>query len=130
MINRLLFGWNLAVGSMDSITGLLLMFMPASTLRLMGLQPVDDSAQIFLSWMGAFVFSVGISYFFVLLREDSWRGVVVWQMTALVRAVVAVFVLVKVAQGALEPLWLSVAATDAFVAIVQAIGIKQRWWQE
>ena len=37
----------------------------------------------------------------------------VWQMTSLVRAVVAVFVVIKVVQGILEPLWLSVAVTDA-----------------
>lgn len=127
-MKRLLFWWNMGVGSMDAMTGLLLMLTPAWTLRLMGLQAIGTEAQVFLSWMGAFVFSVGASYFLVLRGNEPGRGEMVWQMTSLVRAVVAVFVVSKVAQGVLEPLWLSVAATDALVAMGQWIGIQKKWW--
>lgn len=127
-MKRLLFWWNMGVGAMDATTGLLLMLAPASTLRLMGLQSIGAEAQVFLSWMGAFVFSVGASYFPVLRGNDPGRGETVWRMTSLVRAVVAAFVVTKVAQGVLEPLWLSVALTDALVAMGQWIGIRKKWW--
>jgi hypothetical protein len=129
-MKRIIFWWNAGVGSMDAATGLLLMWAPAWTLRLMGLQPVGAEARVFLSWMGAFVFSVGASYFLVLRGDEPRRGEMVWQMTALVRAVVAVFVVTKVAQGTLEPLWLTVAVTDAAVAVVQWRGIQKQWWHK
>jgi hypothetical protein len=129
-MKRKLFWWNAGVGAMDACTGLLLLFVPTLTLRLMGLQAIGAEARIFLSWMGAFVFGVGASYFFALRGRSPEEGEMIWKMTALVRAVIACFVVTKVVQGALEPLWLSVAATDAFVALVQLIGIKQRWWQK
>lgn len=120
--------WNVGVGAMDAITGLLLMMAPVLTLRIMGLQPIGEEAQVFLSWMGAFVFAVGASYFLALRTRSPEQGEMIWTITALVRAVIAVFVVTKVAQGTLEPLWLSVAATDAAVAVVQGIGIQKQWW--
>ena len=66
--------WNVFVGLMDSITGILLMAVPALTLSLMGLQPIDPSSPVFLSWMGAFVFAIGFVYllpFFLSLRDPS-----------------------------------------------------------
>lgn len=120
--------WNGGVGAMDATTGLLLMVAPEMTLRLMGLQAIDPRATVFLSWMGAFVFAVGASYFLVLRGDDARRGETVWQITSLVRAVVAVFVTVKVLGGALEPRWMSVAFTDAAVAVVQWVGLQKKWW--
>lgn len=122
--------WNAGVGAMDACTGLLLLFVPALTLRLMGLQPVGAEARIFLSWMGAFVFGVGASYFFAWRVRSPEEGEMIWKMTALVRAVIAVFVIAQVSRGTLEPWWLSVAATDAFVALVQFVGLKRSWWQK
>lgn len=122
--------WNVGVGAMDACTGMLLMVAPVLTLRMMGLQPIGAEALVFLSWMGAFVFAVGVSYFLALRDDQAQQGEIIWKMTALVRAVIACFVVIKVAQGSLEPLWLSVAATDAMVAVVQGIGIKKRWWQK
>lgn len=130
IMNVFLRWWNLAVGSMDACTGLLLMVAPELTLRLMGLQSIGAEAQVFLSWMGAFVFAVGVSYFLALRDETSQQGEIIWKITALVRAVIACFVVTKVVQGSLELLWLSVAATDALVALVQVIGINKRWWQK
>ena len=52
-MNRLKFLrlWSLAVGSMDACTGLMLVFAPAQTLRLMHVPEVAPAALIFLSWM-------------------------------------------------------------------------------
>jgi hypothetical protein len=120
--------WNGGVGAMDVATGLLLMASPEMTLRLMGLQPIDPVATVFLSWMGAFVFAVGASYFLALRGDDARCGETVWQITSMVRAVVAVFVTIKVCTGVLEARWMCVAFTDAAVALVQWIGIKRKWW--
>jgi len=129
-MKRKLFWWNAGVGAMDACTGLLLLFVPTLTLRLMGLQAIGAEAQIFLSWMGAFVFGVGASYFLALRVRSPEEGEMIWKMTALVRAVIAMFVIAQVSRGTLEPLWLSVAATDAFVALVQLVGLKRSWWQK
>ncbi len=115
---------------MDATTGLLLMLAPAWTLQLMRLHAIGAEALVFLAWMGAFVFSVGASYFLVLRGNEPERGEMVWQMTSLVRAVVAVFVVIKVGQGILEPLWLSVAVTDALVAAAQWFGLQKKWWHQ
>lgn len=129
-MKRKLFWWNAGVGAMDACTGLLLLFAPTLTLRLMGLQAIGAEARIFLSWMGAFVFGVGASYFLALRVRSAEEGEMIWKMTALVRAVIALFVIAQVARGTLESLWLSVAATDAFVALVQLVGLKQSWWHK
>jgi len=129
-MKRKLFWCNVGVGAMDACTGLLLMFVPTMTLRLMGLQAIGAEAQIFLSWMGAFVFGVGASYFLALRVRSPEEGEMIWKMTALVRAVIAMFVIAQVSRGTLEPLWLSVAATDALVALVQLVGLKRSWWQK
>lgn len=120
--------WNIAVGSMDACTGILLIFFPTMTLQLMGLAPVSQEAQVFLSWMGGFVFSVGVSYYLAAGTKHALQGETIWKSTALVRAVIACFVTTQVLRGNLEPLWLSVAFTDGIIAIVQGIGIKKHWW--
>lgn len=129
-MKRKLFWWNAGVGAMDACTGLLLLFAPTLTLRLMGLQAIGAEARIFLSWMGAFVFGVGASYFLALRVRSAEEGEMIWKMTALVRAVIAMFVIAQVTRATLEPLWLSVAATDAFVALVQLVGLKRSWWHK
>jgi hypothetical protein len=121
--------WNVCVGSMDACTGILLMFFPAVTLRLMGLTALSAEAQVFLSWMGAFVFSVGVSYFLALGSQAQRSGETIWKSTALVRTVIACYVTTQVIRGTLEPLWLTVAATDGIVALGQWYGIRKQWWR-
>jgi H+/Cl- antiporter ClcA len=84
--------WSLAVGAMDASTGLLLVFAPQFTLKLMKIPPLDPAAWVFLQWIGAFVGAVGLSYLFAL-RSDQERAVV-WKITALVRLVIAAFLVV------------------------------------
>ncbi len=124
--------WNVLVGLMDSITGILLMAVPALTLSLMGLQPINPPSLVFLSWMGAFVFAIGFVYllpFFHSLRDPS-EGEMIWKITALVRFVIAGFVIWKIMQGQLEWRWITVAITDGVVAMLQVIGLRNQCWRK
>ena len=118
------------LGSMDTLTGVLLVFAPAVTLKLMGITHVEGSLTM-VSWVGVFVFSVGASYFLVGWGSGgdealaAWR--MQWKMSALVRIAVGCFVLWKLITGELEPAWWSVALTDLVVAAGQILGLRQGW---
>ena len=122
--------WNLCVGGMDVFTGVLLMVAPAFTLRLMGLPALGDEASVFLSWIGAFVFSTGLTYGLAFGARAAESGPLVWTMTSLVRSVSAGFVTIQVMSGRLDAGWLTVALTDAGVAAVQVYGISRLWWKK
>lgn len=94
----------------------------------MGLHEISAEAQVFLSWMGGFVFSVGVSYFLAVGATQPVQAETIWKSTMLVRAVIACFVTIQVLRGNLELLWLSVAFTDGIIAVVQGFGIKRKWW--
>ena len=81
--------------------------------------------------MGAFVFAVGMVYFlpFFVRESQASDGEMIWKMTALVRFVIAGFVIVKIMQGQLEWRWITVALTDASVAIVQVLGLRRQCWR-
>jgi hypothetical protein len=119
--------WSVAVGSMDAVTGLLLMFFPSLVLGLLKIDPPSPDALVFLSWMGVFVCGVGLSYGLSLGRRS--RGETVWAFTALIRAMVAVFLTVKIINGSLAPAWAVVGASDAFVAVVQIVILRAGWWK-
>lgn len=125
---RFLRFWSLAVGAMDAITGLLLVFVPAGVLRLLGIRPPDDGSMVFLSWIGVFVMSVGLSYGLVFLKRR--HGEAVWAFTSLVRMAVAVFLTTMVLKEIMETAWLLVAASDAAVALVQIVILRLGWWRE
>lgn len=119
--------WSMAVGSMDAVTGLLLIFVPALVLGLLGIAPPSPDAMVFLSWMGVFVCGVGLSYGLALGRRT--RGETVWMFTALIRAMVAAFLIVRIVHGSLAPAWAAVAVSDALVAIVQIVILRAGWWR-
>ena len=121
-------GWSAAVGAMDAVTGLLLVVAPAMVLKLLGITPPSPDALVFLSWMGVFVAGVGLSYGLVL--GDRRRGPTVWQFTSLVRILVGIFVLCRIADGSLVPLWAAVALTDLVVAGGQLAMLRAGWWEE
>ncbi len=127
-MKRLALFWSLAVGAMDALTGLLLVLSPAFVLRLLGIAVPPAETLVFLSWIGVFVAATGLSY------GLSWRGgsaaETVWTFTAGVRISVAGFLAVKIASGILPTAWLTVAATDAAVAMVQILGLKAGWWKD
>jgi hypothetical protein len=130
MKRRILFAYQLLTGLSDSSTGVLLTFAPALTLRLMHLQVAAISLP-FLSYIGAFVLSVGIACFYgayLVTRPDSAPKLeVVWLLTAITRALVAVFVVCQIASGTLEAGWMTVAISDGALALLQAIGLSQGW---
>lgn len=126
----LLLGYQLLTGLSDTATGALLIFAPAWTLHLMRLQPVG-AATPFLSWIGAFVLSVGLACLYgAMLTSDKAMPAklsVVWLLTGITRALVAVFVLSQIATGSLESGWISVALTDGTLALLQFAGLATGW---
>ena len=114
----------------DSFTGVLLYLAPAFTLRMMGVHAPDD-AWPYISYIGAFVLSVGLAclYGAILLsrRAPPERIESVWLLTAISRAAVAIYVLKAVMSQTLEPAWVPVALFDAACVVIQAVGLRQRW---
>lgn len=108
--------WNLGCGTMDALTGLVLVMMPVRTLDLLGIA-VAVEATVFVRWIGVFVAGVGLSYGLALWRRE-WL-VPAWLMTAGVRAMVAVFVGAMMVAGGLDAAWAGIALTDGLVAAIQ-----------
>ncbi len=130
MKRRILIGYQVLTGLSDTSTGLLLLFAPALTLRLMGVH-VPADALPFLSYIGAFVLGVGIACFYgAILAMGLFfveRLEVVWLLTSITRGLVAVFVGVSILRGTLEAGWATVAVTDGAIALVQAFALWRGW---
>jgi hypothetical protein len=130
MNRRWLIGYQLLTGFSDASTGALLMIAPELTLRLMRLQAPPD-ALIYNSFIGAFVFSTGLAClygaFLAYRRSCRTKLEMVWLLTALTRACVAIFVALQVLAGTLEAGWLTVAAADGACVLIQAIGLRNGW---
>jgi hypothetical protein len=130
MNRRILIGYQLLTGCCDTATGALLMIAPELTLRLMGLH-ADAGAFVYVSFIGAFVFSVGLACLYGALvairRGNRTKLEVVWLLTAITRASVAIFVAGRVLVGSLDPGWLTVAAADGACVLIQAIGLHKGW---
>ncbi len=130
-MNRpILIGYQLAIGLSDTLTGALLIVAPEFALRLMRLHAPADALP-FLSFLGAFVLSVGLACLygaFVTARRGSPCKVeVVWLLTAISRASVAILVVTQILAHALEAGWLTVAISDGACALIQAIGLRKGW---
>ena len=115
-------------GLCDATTGVLLVFVPALTLRLMGIEPAP-SDPTFLRFVGVFVGGVGLSYLYPWALDARRREERVWtvlEVSAGLRLLVAAFVLASVATGALVARWSMVAVTDLAFALVQLAWIARR----
>jgi len=114
----------------DSATGILLLLAPAFALRLMGVSAPQD-ALVFISWMGAFVFAVGLScaygLWLMVFCPCQGRLETVWLLTAIARACVAIFVFQRVFGGMLDHGWLTVAFTDGSCVLIQGVGLRNGW---
>lgn len=133
-MNRpVLLGYQLLIGVSDTSTGALLIIAPEFTLRLMGLHVAVDSLP-FISFIGAFVLSVGLSCLYgayLTFRGGSAsRLEAVWLLTALTRSAVAIFVFQRVLTGTLEAGWATVAISDGACAVIQAIGLRRGWLRD
>jgi len=130
MSRRLLVGYQLLTGLPDALTGALLIFNPALTLRLMRLQASQDALP-FLSFIGAFVLSVGIACLYGAILSTRPASApkleVVWLLTAITRGLVAMFVVAEILSGSLESGWVTVAISDGIFALVQGIGLAKGW---
>ena len=130
MSRRILIAYQLLIGISDTATGALLIVAPALTLRLMGLHAPSDALP-YLSFIGAFVFSVGLAclYGAFLMRCDTEKArlEMVWLLTAFSRAAVSIFVFQQVISGRLEAGWVTVALSDGTMVVIQAIGLRRGW---
>jgi hypothetical protein len=130
MTRSMLVAYQLVTGISDTLTGALLLIAPELTLRLISLSAPED-AQIYVSFVGAFVFSVGLACLYGAWL--AYRGKcrtkieVVWLLTALTRASVAAFVLGQVMTSMLAAGWITVAACDGACVLIQAIGLRKGW---
>ena len=128
---RWLLVYQYAAGLCDTTTGLLLLAAPAGTLALMGLTIIPQPV-VFVRYIGIFVLSVGLTYLWAAgrwpLTSHAHIGwVTQWKITALVRTLVALFVVWQVVSGSLEGRWISVALSDGFFAVIQWTGLFQGW---
>src|SRR5947207_10359081 len=128
---RWLILYQYAAGLCDSSSGLLLIAAPGWTLRLMGLSVIPQPVA-FVRYIGVFVLSVGLTYLWAALRwpltsHAHLAWLTQWKITAMVRSLVALFVLSQVVSGAIELRWIGVAFSDGAFALVQIVGLKKGW---
>jgi hypothetical protein len=123
--------YQIVAGLTDTGTGVFLLFAPGWTLRLMGVSQLPQPIW-YASYIGVFVLCVGLSYFAILRSPlalstgaTSWRTQ--WMVTALIRAAVAMFILIQIATGAMQPAWVAVALTDGMYAGIQIDGLRRNW---
>ena len=123
--------YHFAAGLCDTSTGLLLMFAPVFTLRLMGVTRAPQPL-FYASYVGVFVLCVGASYLMIpgsglakTVRGTCWRTH--WLITALFRTAIAIFVISEVSIGTMQPAWLAVALTDTTFAAIQWVGLRRDW---
>lgn len=129
MNRSILLAYQVLIGVSDATTGALLLVAPELTLRLMRLHAPDDALP-YVSFIGAFVLSVGLACLYgayLVKRGSRGRLEVVWLLTALTRASVAIFVLGQVVAGFLEAGWLTVAVADGACVLFQAAALLQGW---
>jgi hypothetical protein len=130
MNRSMVFAYQLLTGISDASTGTLLVVAPDLTLHMLGLR-VGSGALVYLSFVGAFVFSVGLACLYgarLAYRDgNKTRLEMVWLLTAFTRASVAVFLVFQIVAGRLAFEWISVAAFDAACVAIQAVGLHEDW---
>lgn len=131
MKRTLLKAYQWITGLSDTSTGIMLCLAPEFTVRMMGLHAPEDAAP-YIGYIGAFVLSVGLGCLYgvrVISRPAmAPRLQMIWLLTAIPRAAVAIYILGAIASGALELGWLSVVVFDGACVVIQAIGLRKRWY--
>jgi hypothetical protein len=130
MNRRFLLGYQLLIGISDTATGAMLILAPAFTLGLMGIHAPSDAVP-YLSFIGAFVYSVGLACcygaFLIGRGVGCARVETIWLLTAFTRSAVAIFVGLRVMDGTLDAAWLTVAVSDGACVLIQAFGLRKGW---
>ena len=63
-----------------------------------------------------------------MVRRGSPRKLeVIWLLTAMIRASVAIFVVTQILAHTLEAGWLSVAISDGACVLIQSMGLRKGW---
>ena len=135
MISRKFFNhYQLAAGACDTITGILLLAAPQFTLKLMGVRQITENSYIFISFIGAFVFSVGLTYLLFASSPSSDLQLgfarAAWLITAVERLCAGGFVMIAVLSRGLEPAWFSITLVDLSLAAFQLVGLRKKWLEE
>ena len=122
MERKIILSVTLLVGAMDTLTGLLLMFLPEITIGLMGITiPYTD--WIFIRFVGAFVFGVGSTYLIGFISStvfNNWNELrSIWKITAWIRFSICVFTSITIIGGWIDPAWIGVPLTDGAFAVFQ-----------
>jgi hypothetical protein len=60
-------------------------------------------------------------------RGSQCKLEVIWLLTAITRASVAIFVAAQILAHTLEAGWLTVAISDGACVLIQAIGLRKGW---
>lgn len=130
MNRTLLLAYQVVTGLSDTLTGILLCVAPALTLRMMGIHAPTDALP-YIGYIGAFVLSVGLACLYgariVCIPSYADRLEIVWFLTALSRAAVALYLLPEISIGNFQPAWMSVVLFDGSCALIQAIGLRRGW---
>jgi hypothetical protein len=133
MNRSLLLAYQLVTGFADTITGILLCAAPAFTLRMMGVHAPADALP-YVGYIGAFVLSVGLACLYgariVRIPASADRLEIVWFLTALSRAAVALYLLPEISIGNFQPAWMSVVLFDGTCALIQGIGLRRGWLRD
>lgn len=131
MISRKLYsGFQIVAGACDAATGLLLILAPALALRMMGVRAVPKEP-VFISFIGTFVFSVGLAYLLFARSPRSMEQVAArrsaWLITGVERLCVGIFVMIAVASRQMEPAWFSITIIDLSAGAIQLLGLRRNW---
>jgi hypothetical protein len=114
----------LGAGALDAGTGTGLVVAPVFTLGLMQAGTIAPEAETYLRFTGVFVGMVGFSYLWALRRGPATLRTV-FALTAWFRLAVGIFSTWAIATGRLGMAWVSVPATDFFLAATQAWLLRQ-----
>jgi hypothetical protein len=74
---------------------------------------------------------MGIAYMYgaFLITQPAFHQKlrVLWILTGITRAVVAIFLIASISRGAFDAGWTGVAITDGVLALIQGIGLASGW---
>jgi hypothetical protein len=123
----------LGAGLMDSSSGLLLMFAPALALKLMVVPVPSAEALVFVRFVGAFVFAVGMVYLAAFARQflcaDHAFVRYTLVATGWIRLNVCLFSGTMILLGSLSWQWATVPVTDGALALIQFALVAAGWVQ-
>lgn len=130
-LRRWLTAYQYVAGICDTCTGLFVVAFPVFTLSHMGLT-VFPQPLAFARYLGVFVLAVGLTYLWTVIRWPLNKPTILvwltqWKITALIRSLVAIFLIWQFLFHQVEAGWISVIVLDGVFAAVQFIGLEQGW---